>query len=95
MDGACRKKRHGKAVAIVFPISAFVAAGFEHSVANMYFIPLAMMLEHGNPIGLMAHALTWGGFFNNLVPVLLGNILGGSVFVGFVYHFIYQPPEVP
>ncbi len=83
-----------KAVAIVFPISAFVAAGFEHSVANMYFIPLAMMLEYGTPISPMAHALTWGGFFNNLVPVLLGNILGGSVFVGFVYHFIYPPPEV-
>ena len=84
-----------KAVAIVFPISAFVAAGFEHSVANMYFIPLTMMLEYGTPISPMAHALTWGGFFNNLVPVLLGNILGGGIFVGLVYHVIYQPPETP
>lgn len=84
-----------KAVAIVFPISAFVAAGFEHSVANMYFIPLAMMLQNLDPIAMTTHALTWGGFFNNLVPVLLGNILGGSVFVGLVYHFIYQRPEVP
>ena len=84
-----------KAIAIVFPISAFVAAGFEHSVANMYFIPLAMMLQNLDPMGTTTHALTWGGFFNNLVSVLLGNILGGGIFVGLVYHVIYQPPETP
>ncbi len=72
-----------KAVAIVFPISAFVAAGFEHSIANMYFIPLGMLLQ---PAG---GALGWGGFFHNLVPVILGNLVGGSVLVALVYWVIY------
>jgi formate/nitrite transporter len=79
-----------RAVAIVFPISAFVAAGFEHSVANMYFIPLAMLLENFGYAGATAHAVTWVGFFRNLVPVILGNIIGGSVLVGLVYHVIYR-----
>jgi formate/nitrite transporter len=79
-----------KAVAIIFPISAFVAAGFEHSVANMYFIPLAMLLETFGTSGLNAHVITWSGFFGNLVPVILGNILGGSVLVGLVYYVIYR-----
>jgi formate/nitrite transporter len=79
-----------KAVAIVFPISAFVAAGFEHSIANMYFIPLAMLLQTFDPIGGSAPAITWLGFFSNLVPVILGNIIGGSVLVGLVYHVIYR-----
>lgn len=79
-----------KAVAIVFPISAFVAAGFEHSVANMYFIPLAMLLQTFDHIGVTANTITWVGFFSNLVPVILGNIIGGSVLVGLVYHVIYR-----
>jgi formate transporter len=77
-----------KAVAIVFPISAFVAAGFEHSIANMYFIPLAMLLQSAGVPG--AGAVTWAGFLGNLAPVILGNILGGSVLVGLVYHLIYR-----
>ncbi len=77
-----------KAVAIIFPISAFVAAGFEHSVANMYLIPLAMLLQAAGETGTAS--ITWGGFFANLVPVILGNILGGSVLVGLVYHLIYR-----
>ena len=72
-----------KVVVIVFPITAFVAAGFEHSIANMYFIPLAMMIDP-------AAGVTWGGFFANLVPVILGNLVGGSVLVALVYHVIYQ-----
>lgn len=79
-----------KAVAIVFPISAFVAAGFEHSVANMYIIPLAMLLQTFGNIGVTSNTLTWAGFFSNLVPVILGNIIGGSVLVGLVYHVIYR-----
>ena len=79
-----------KAVAIVFPISAFVAAGFEHSVANMFFIPLAMLLQHFDNIGANSNAITWVGLFENLVPVILGNIVGGSVLVGLVYHLIYR-----
>ena len=79
-----------KAVAIVFPISAFVAAGFEHSVANMYLIPLAMLLQTFGNVGATANTVTWVGFFGNLVPVILGNIVGGSVLVGLVYHVIYR-----
>jgi formate transporter len=79
-----------KAVAIVFPVSAFVAAGFEHSIANMYIIPLAMLLQTVDHVGEGANALTWSGFLGNLVPVILGNIVGGSVLVGLVYHVIYR-----
>jgi formate/nitrite transporter len=80
-----------KVAAIIFPISAFVAAGFEHSVANMFFIPLAMLLQtfDGVGTGAGAMAIAWPGFFSNIVPVILGNILGGSVLVGLVYHVIY------
>jgi formate transporter len=79
-----------KVAAIVFPISAFVAAGFEHSVANMYFIPLAMLLETFGDPAPSAHAVTWLGFLGNLAPVILGNIIGGSVLVGLVYYVIYR-----
>lgn len=84
-----------KAVAIVFPISAFVAAGFEHSIANMYFMPLAWLIQQfgGVPV---AQAVTWGGMLGNWVPVIAGNLLGGSVLVGLSYYVIYrrgQPKE--
>jgi formate/nitrite transporter FocA (FNT family) len=69
---------------------AFVAAGFEHSVANMYFFPFAMLLQTFDGAGTAAHTVTWAGFFSNLVPVVLGNIIGGSVLVGLVYHVIYR-----
>lgn len=78
-----------KAAAIVFPISAFVAAGFEHSIANMYLIPLAMLLQDAGGSGATVDAISWAGFFHNMVPVLLGNIIGGSVLVGLVYYIIY------
>jgi formate/nitrite transporter len=76
-----------KAVAIFFPISAFVAAGFEHSVANMYFIPLGMMLQAaaGQPVEL-------AGLARNLVPVIAGNLVGGSVLVALVSYEIYRRP---
>ncbi len=69
-----------KAIAIVFPITAFVAAGFEHSIANMYFFPLAMLL--GGPVD-------WGDFVRNIAPVIAGNVVGGSVLVALVYYVIY------
>ncbi|MFT6896099.1 MAG: formate transporter [Paraglaciecola sp.] len=78
-----------KAVAIVFPITAFVAAGFEHSVANMYFFPMAMLLEQDTGITGMEELISWSSFFGNLVPVILGNIIGGGVLVALVYHLIY------
>jgi len=79
-----------KTVAIVFPISAFVAAGFEHCIANMYIIPLAMLEQNFGHTNLAIATITWTGFFNNLVPVIMGNLVGGSVFVALVYHVIYR-----
>jgi formate transporter len=86
-------------LAIIPPISGFVAAGFEHSVANMYFIPIGLFIKDGAPDAFWTlikktpadfPALTWGGFFvNNLIPVTIGNIIGGGVMVGLVYWFVY------
>ena len=74
------------------PISAFVAAGFEHCVANMYFLPLAwLMTRMGKvPDGFDASVITLSGIAHNLIPVTLGNIVGGSVLVGAVYWTIYR-----
>ena len=83
-----------KILAIVFPISAFVAAGFEHSVANMYFIPLGMMLADGVtlPATVNVASLGWTGLAHNLVAVTLGNIVGGAAMVALVYYLVYRPP---
>jgi formate/nitrite transporter len=70
-----------KAIAIVFPISAFVALGFEHSVANMYLIPVGWLAG--------ATAVTPWGLLANLIPVTLGNVIGGGLFVAAVYWVIY------
>ena len=87
-----------KILAIIFPITAFVAAGFEHSIANMYFIPYALivkgfdpeyMAEIGAKVPGLEH-LTWSAFFfNNLIPVTIGNIIGGAVLVAAVYWAIF------
>jgi formate/nitrite transporter len=89
----------GRIMAILFPIAGFVAAGFEHCVANMYFIPYAILVRVGAPdtfwtaIGKNAadySNLTWGNFFvKNLIPVTIGNIIGGVFFVALVYWVIY------
>ena len=75
-----------KAVAIVPPIATFVAAGFEHSVANLFFFPLALLVQagHAEP----GTAVTVADMFGNLVPVIAGNLVGGSVLVGLTYHLI-------
>jgi formate transporter FocA len=88
-----------KILAIIFPITAFVAAGTEHSVANMYFIPLGMMVKNFagasffEKIGKTAldfPDITMSNFLlHNLLPVTIGNIIGGSVMVGLVYWFVY------
>jgi len=84
-----------KIMAIVFPISAFVAAGFEHSVANMYFIPIGLFIKAFDPAFTAASKvdvtdLTWGHFLiNNLLPVTIGNIIGGAVLVAAVYWAIF------
>jgi formate transporter len=81
-----------KAVAIVLPISAFVAAGFEHSVANMYFIPLGILLRDVVDASQITgiDSLNWYGYLRNLVPVTLGNVAGGSGLVALVYYVIYR-----
>ncbi len=92
-----------KILSIIFPISGFVAAGFEHSVANMYFIPVGLFIKQFDPTVFQLPAfvdagktladygaLTWGNFFlKNLLPVTIGNIIGGALMVGGVYWFIY------
>lgn len=87
-----------KVVSIIFPITAFVAAGFEHSVANMYFIPYALFVKNFDP-EFMAKVgdkvanldvLTWEAFFiNNLIPVTIGNVIGGAVLVAAVYWVVF------
>lgn len=79
-----------KMVAIVLPVTAFVAAGFEHSIANMYLMPLAMLVQAWTPQPLGAAVVTWSGMAHNLLPVIAGNLVGGSVLVGLAYHVIYR-----
>lgn len=76
-----------RVLAIIFPVTAFVAAGFEHCIANMYFVPLGLFLADGHgPDGLC-----WTAFLlYNLLPVTLGNIVGGAGLVGLTYWVIYS-----
>ncbi len=86
-----------KILAIIFPITAFVALGFEHSIANMYFIPIGILAAadpgYVDVAGLSEGALNnlgVSGFIGNLIPVTLGNIVGGGVFVALSYYFVYR-----
>lgn len=84
-----------KIMAIIFPITAFATLGFEHSIANMYFISAGLLLKNTaavqgltNPAAI--NSLTYGSFLiKNLLPVTLGNIVGGSIVIGIIYWFIY------
>jgi len=88
-----------KIMAIIFPITMFVAAGFEHSVANMYFIPSALFIKYGANQAFFDAIektpadfphLTWENFLiGNLLPVTIGNIIGGVVMVGLIYWYAY------
>ena len=87
-----------KILAIIFPVSAFVAAGFEHSVANMYFIPYSLFIKDFDPKFVAAvgdkvphlDLLTWQAFVvKNLIPVTIGNIIGGAVLVAAIYWAIF------
>ncbi len=86
----------GKVLAIYFPIMAFVASAFEHSIANMYIITLGLLLK-GNAaavsasgLGTQLETLNWSSFlFVNLLPVTLGNIVGGSLIIGGAYYLAY------
>jgi formate transporter len=85
-------------LAIVPPVTAFVAMGFEHSVANMYFIPFGMLVRAGAPASFWTSigqtptaydSLNLQGLIANLLPVTLGNIVGGSILVGAIYWLVY------
>ena len=89
-------------LAVLFPVSAFVAAGFEHSVANMYLIPLGLMIQEWGPETLAQAArssaaghllLTWPRFLWSLGAGHLGNMIGGGLLVGGVYWFVYLRPR--
>jgi formate/nitrite transporter len=92
-----------KILAILFPITAFVALGFEHSIANMYFIPVGLLLKNSHQVLAAAKDILGGtpdlsnltiyGFIiNNLLPVTLGNIIGGTFFVGIAHWFLFLRP---
>jgi formate/nitrite transporter len=84
-----------KILSIIFPIAAFVAMGFEHSIANMYFIPAGLLLKSNPEVvalfsGTDLSNLTLSGFlWNNLLPVTIGNMVGGAIFVGSIYWILY------
>jgi formate/nitrite transporter len=84
-----------KILSIIPPIAAFVAAGFEHSVANMFFIPMGLLVKSDDTFVSSQPSvpdltnLTWEGFLANLVPVTIGNIIGGALMVGAIYWFVY------
>ncbi|MDF2546380.1 MAG: formate/nitrite transporter [Anaerosolibacter sp.] len=88
----------GKIFGIFFPIWLFITSGFEHSIANMYYIPAGIMAKANPAWAEASHLaaeqlanLNWSTFIvNNLIPVTLGNIIGGSMFVGGVYWFVYM-----
>ncbi len=87
-----------KIFAIFFPIMGFVAIGFEHCVANMYFIPVGILLKNGagigTPVGMDPNTLGWISFlWKNLLPVTIGNIIGGALFVGMGYWGAYLRPQ--
>jgi len=86
-----------KIFAIFFPIMGFVAIGFEHCIANMYFIPVGIFLTQWagmTPEGVDISTITWGSFLlKNLIPVTIGNTIGGVVFVGLGYWGAYLRPS--
>ena len=83
-----------KILAIIFPITTFVAAGFEHSIANLYFIPIVQFIQTWDPafvasLGVNVSSITIADLLNNLIPVTIGNIIGGAILVAVVYWLIY------
>lgn len=83
-----------KILAIIFPITAFVATGMEHCVANMYFVPAALIVKWGRGDSGDYPEINLNDFLiHNLLPVTAGNIIGGAVFVGLVYWFVYLRPR--
>ncbi len=88
--GICADDAIGKIVGIWFPIFAFVASGFEHSIANMYFIPTGIFCTGIDPTKAVA-TVNWVAMWtNNVIPVTLGNIVGGLFFVGVLYWVAFR-----
>lgn len=79
-----------KILAVLFPIMTFVACGFEHSVADMYFMPLGLMLRASGVVATGVASVTLGGTVGHLIVVILGNIVGGGLLVGLLYHWAYR-----
>lgn len=77
----------GKILACYVPIMTFVASGFEHSIANIYLIPAGLFISAAT--GRTEPGLSWGGFLANIVPVTIGNVIGGVIFVGFAYWYVH------
>lgn len=88
----------GKIFSIFFPIWLFITSGFEHSIANMYYIPAGIMAKSNAAFAELSHltpqvleSLNWSSFVvHNLIPVTLGNIVGGGIFVGMAYWYVYK-----
>ena len=102
---ATAKDVAGKCIAIFFPIFVFVISGFEHCVANMYYIPAGIFAAQNTLYAAKAtelygitaeqlSGLNFGTMFSNLVPVTIGNVIGGMVFVGLLYWYLYRKKEV-
>ena len=96
------KNVSGKILAVFFPIFAFVVSGYEHCVANMYYIPAGIFAlnnevyvnnaisEYGITIDQLSN-LNWGSFFmKNQLPVTIGNIIGGMFFIGLALYFVHH-----
>jgi len=94
-----------KIISLVFPVGGFIASGFEHCVANMYFIPMGVVLKKNPEVVAAAEKmagktinlsqLTWKGFvINNQIPVILGNVVGGVILVGIMFWFTYLRPKI-
>lgn len=87
-----------KYICCVIPIGAFVTMGFEHSIANMYFISLGMFIKNGSPAVVEKAALApeklanlnMAGYFGNLIPVTIGNMIGGILFVAVLYYLVFS-----
>jgi formate/nitrite transporter len=89
------KRAVDKIAGMIFPITAFVACGFEHSVANMFYLPFAYFLKLGGYPGAGIADITLENIvFHNLLPVTLGNLIGGAVFVGVLYWIVYHPKRI-
>lgn len=102
--GASAKEVAGKILAIFFPIFAFVIGGFEHVVANMFYIPIGLFAKHNDSYvakaeelyGLTADKLAdlnIASMFHNFLFVAIGNILGGMIFVGLIYYIVYKKED--